>query len=66
MTTSTGPASTLVLDGAYKHLKTLTRAKRIPRFGQNGLPPVGEPLSVEEQVLFDAIGAPQSADSSSD
>ena len=66
MTTATGPESTLVFDGAYKHLRKLKRHERIPRFGQNGLPPVGQPLSAEEQALFDAIGAPQSADSSPD
>ena len=48
-----------VVDGAAIFLKSLPFDRRVPRFGENGLPKEGAELSPEEKRDIFALGAPE-------
>jgi hypothetical protein len=49
----------LVVDHAAEFLRNLKPEQRIPKFGENGLPPPGTPLTRAERDQCFALGAPR-------
>lgn len=59
MTDTRDNNASLVIDGAYLYLSSLSKAERIPRYRRNGLPVRTAPLPADLRDRFNQLGAPE-------